>query len=261
MMKKQMKTGDTAYFVYILECADTSLYVGSTNDLEKRFHQHNNAKSGAHYTKIRRPVVLRYSEQVSTYAQARKREAEIKRLKRSEKLELISGMNSVKQTTEKESTFAYPVILLLDNVRSVQNVASLFRIADCVGMTKIILGGVTPAPLDRFQKPRKDFAKISLGAEKSVTWELVENPIKIVQKYKKDGFEIVALEQTKNSIPYTNFKITKPTLLILGAEIEGVSKEVLKRSDVCLEIPMAGKKESLNVAVSGAIALFRLRDN
>lgn len=86
-----MKIPDTAYFVYILECSDMSLYVGSTNDLEKRLHQHNNAKSGAHYTKIRRPVVLRYSEQVASYSEARAREAEIKRLKRSEKLCIIQS--------------------------------------------------------------------------------------------------------------------------------------------------------------------------
>lgn len=76
------------YFVYILKCADDTLYVGSTNDLEKRVYQHNNLKSGAHYTKIRRPVDLVYSENVRTYAEARKREAEIKRMSRSEKLTL-----------------------------------------------------------------------------------------------------------------------------------------------------------------------------
>lgn len=256
-----MKLLDTSYFVYILECADTSLYVGSTNDLEKRLYQHNNAKSGAHYTKIRRPVVLRYAEEVSTYAQARKREAEIKRFKRAEKLDLISHAFSLKKPVEKRAGFRYSVILLLDNVRSVQNVASLFRIADCVGIEKIILGGVTPTPLDRFQKPRKDFAKISLGAEKSVPWETIESPLQILKRYKKDGFEIVALEQTEQSIPYTDFKMTKPIVLVLGAEVEGVSKGVLKQSNTYLEIPMVGKKESLNVAVSGAIALFRIRDN
>lgn len=77
------------YFVYILECADKTLYIGSTNDLEKRLHQHNNSKSGAHYTKIRRPVVLKYSEKFETYAEARKREGEMKRLTRVEKLALI----------------------------------------------------------------------------------------------------------------------------------------------------------------------------
>ena len=78
-----------AYVVYILECADTSLYVGCTNDLPRRLKQHNGAKSGAHYTKIRRPVVLKYSEVFRTLAKARAREAEIKRMKRAEKLELL----------------------------------------------------------------------------------------------------------------------------------------------------------------------------
>lgn len=77
------------YFVYILECVDTTLYVGSTNDLEKRVHQHNNSKNGAHYTKIRRPVKLVYSEILKTYGESRAREAEIKRMRRAEKIDLI----------------------------------------------------------------------------------------------------------------------------------------------------------------------------
>lgn len=80
-----------AYFVYILECSDKTLYVGSTNDLDRRLHQHNNAKAGAHYTKIRRPVVLRYSETFATSGEAKKREYEIKTWKREKKLELIAG--------------------------------------------------------------------------------------------------------------------------------------------------------------------------
>lgn len=78
------------FFVYILECKDKTLYVGSTNDLVKRLHQHNNLKSGAHYTKIRRPVTLKYSEKFRTYKKARAREAEFKRWTREEKLELIT---------------------------------------------------------------------------------------------------------------------------------------------------------------------------
>lgn len=78
------------YFTYILLCKDSTLYVGSTNDLEKRLHQHNNLKSGAHYTKIRRPVVLVHSEKFRTYAKARAREAEIKRMKREDKIKLIA---------------------------------------------------------------------------------------------------------------------------------------------------------------------------
>jgi putative endonuclease len=78
------------FFVYILECADGSLYTGSTNDLERRVHAHNNSKSGAHYTKIRRPVVLRYHESAKTFAKMRAREAEIKRMSREEKLNLLA---------------------------------------------------------------------------------------------------------------------------------------------------------------------------
>lgn len=81
------------YFTYILECADGTLYVGSTNDLEKRLYQHNNSKSGAHYTKICRPVMLKYSETFKTLAKSRKREAEIKRLKREDKIALIKHAN------------------------------------------------------------------------------------------------------------------------------------------------------------------------
>jgi len=87
--KKFLVLNNFMFFVYILECADKTLYVGSTNDLEKRLHQHNNLKSGAHYTKIRRPVVLKYDEKVNTLKNARKREAEIKKWKKIKKLELI----------------------------------------------------------------------------------------------------------------------------------------------------------------------------
>ena len=78
------------FFTYILECKDKTLYVGSTNNLEKRLHEHNNSKNGAHYTKIRRPVVLKYSETLETFGEARKRENELKKLSRAEKLKLIS---------------------------------------------------------------------------------------------------------------------------------------------------------------------------
>ncbi len=79
----------SSFYVYILECADTTFYVGSTNNLEKRLHQHNHAKAGAHYTKIRRPVTLKYSETVKTLAEARKREAEFKRWTRQQKLDFL----------------------------------------------------------------------------------------------------------------------------------------------------------------------------
>ncbi len=88
---KKAKPKSEKFFVYILECADKTLYVGSTNDLEKRLHAHNNLKSGAHYTKIRRPVILKYSQRFKTYARSRSREAELKRLSREEKLKLFKS--------------------------------------------------------------------------------------------------------------------------------------------------------------------------
>lgn len=98
------------YFVYILECADKTFYVGSTNDLERRLHAHNHLKSGAHYTKIRRPVKLVYSEQFKTYGKARAREGELKRLKRSEKEAILKPMakrasvNTKNKTTRSKKT-------------------------------------------------------------------------------------------------------------------------------------------------------------
>ncbi len=91
------------FYVYILTCADDTLYTGSTNNLEKRLHKHNHLKSGAHYTKIRRPVVLSYSEECKTYAEARAREGELKRLTRKEKLELIAMYS---KTSSSEKTFS-----------------------------------------------------------------------------------------------------------------------------------------------------------
>lgn len=89
-MRSSIAKSTAIFYVYILECSDGSLYVGSTNNLERRLDQHNNSKSGAHYTKIRRPVTLKYSETLPTLSAARKREAEIKRWKRKKKMELIS---------------------------------------------------------------------------------------------------------------------------------------------------------------------------
>lgn len=247
------------FFVYILQCSDNSLYVGSTNNMEKRLREHNASKNGAHYTKIRRPVTLVYKEEMDSYKDARAREAEIKRFKREQKINLIH-MKQTKKESEENKSFKHPLILVLDNVRSVQNVASIFRIADCVGVSKVILGGITPGPLDRFKHQRKDFIKVSLGSEHSVVWEHCDDVVKKIKSYKKEGFEIVALEQTKNSISYKNFSISKPTILILGTEVDGVSKKIITIADTCIEIEMAGKKESLNVAIASAVALFKLRD-
>ena len=154
--------------------------------------------------------------------------------------------------------------LLLDNIRSVHNVGSLFRTAETLGISKIYCIGTTPTPLDRFNNKRKDFAKVSLGAEDLINWEYVED-IKsaqiLIKKLKKEGFEIISLEQSKDSVDYKEVKVNKKSLMILGNEVEGVSTDLLKASDVIAEIPMKGKKESLNVSVASGIFLYRLLDN
>ena len=142
------------------------------------------------------------------------------------------------------------------------NVGSIFRTADAAGVTEIILSGYTPSPLDRFGVPRKDFIKVSLGAEASVPWRHVRTLGHTLTKLKKEGAHFLALEQDDCSIPL--FSYTPPhgaLALIVGNEVRGVSPQLLKKVDTILEIPMRGKKESLNVSVATGIALFTLQNN
>lgn len=151
--------------------------------------------------------------------------------------------------------------LLLDNIRSVHNVGSIFRTAETLGISRIYCLNTTPTPLDRFKRKRKDFVKVSLGAEDMVPWEHLEKGETLVKQLTQEGFEIIALEQASNSIDYKKIEATLKTLIILGNEVEGVSKSLLNISDVIAEIPHAGKKESLNVSIATAVFLYRLLDN
>ena len=154
------------------------------------------------------------------------------------------------------------IYLLLDNIRSVHNVGSIFRTAETLGISKIYCVGTTPVPIDRFGRKRKDFAKVSLGAENMVDWEYVEESrvAGLIERLKIERFQVIALEQAKNSIDYKKIKAKGKTLIILGNEVDGVSKKLLKLADTIAEIPMKGKKESLNVSVAAGIFLFRLLD-
>lgn len=150
-------------------------------------------------------------------------------------------------------------VLVLDNIRSVENVGSLFRTAECLGVKKIILVGTTPTPLDRFGRKRKDFAKVALGAENLVPWKFSSSISEEVDKLKKLGYKIISLEQDLRAQKLeANSKQLEPFALILGNEVEGVSKVALDASDEIIEIKMRGEKESLNVSVAGGIALFSL---
>ena len=154
------------------------------------------------------------------------------------------------------------VYLLLHNIRSLHNVGSIFRTADGMSAEKVYLTGYTQEPRDMFGQLRKDFAKSALGAEKYVAWEKVKNISALIKKLKKEKIFIAALEQSKKAIPINSFsnRVAKAgTALILGNEVRGIPKSVLQASDAVLEIPMFGKKESLNVSVAAGIALYALR--
>lgn len=152
------------------------------------------------------------------------------------------------------------ICLILDNIRSVHNVGSLFRTAETIGISKIFCAGTTPTPLDRFGRARPDFAKVSLGAEKTVAWEYVANTMTAVRRLKKAGYKVVALEQHEESIDYKDFMPAEHQAVIVGNEVDGVSSTVLKHADAIAEIPMRGNKESLNVAVATGVVLFRWFD-
>ena len=146
--------------------------------------------------------------------------------------------------------------LILHNIRSVHNVGSIFRTAEAAGVEKICLTGITAAPVDRFGRPSKALAKVALGAEKMVAWEQCVNLSKLIQNLKKEGNEIVALEQASTSVDYRKFEQKRQTAIILGNEVKGLPNTILNKCDAILEIPMRGKKESLNVAVAAGILLF-----
>ena len=150
-------------------------------------------------------------------------------------------------------------IVFIDSVRSAHNVGSIFRTSDGAGITKIILGGYTPAPVDRFGRVQLEIKKTSLGASSMIVWEQkveINAQVTCVLNLKNDGFTIVALEQTPQSISLYDFKVPEKVVYIVGNEIDGVSKHLLELCDVVVEIPMLGQKESLNVGVSAGILLF-----
>lgn len=149
-------------------------------------------------------------------------------------------------------------ILILENIRSVENTASIFRTADGFNVTKIFLIGTTPAPLDRFNRMRNDFTKVSLGAENTVLWERQKEIKPVIENLKRNGFTIIALEQAPNAKDLKSLPKMDKFAVIVGNEITGVSKEALDASSLIAEIPMLGVKESLNVSVAAGIALFVL---
>jgi 23S rRNA (guanosine2251-2'-O)-methyltransferase len=147
-------------------------------------------------------------------------------------------------------------ILILPDIRSVENVGAMFRTADAAGINKIYLTGTSPTPLDRFGRKRNDVAKSALGAEEFVAWEYKKSILPLLTKLKKEGFNIIAIEQDAKSVDYRKVKLKNKNAFIVGTEVTGIPKNILNKCDIIAEIPMKGKKESLNVSVALGVALF-----
>lgn len=150
------------------------------------------------------------------------------------------------------------LVLILPDIRSAINIGAIFRTADAVGISKIFLTGYTPRPTDKFGRIQKDIAKSALGAETWIPWEYKKTLIPLINKLKKDNYKIIAIEQDERSIDYRKVIRSDKVAIIMGPEVLGLSKKILNNCDVIAQIPMYGKKESLNVSVACGVALFRL---
>lgn len=152
------------------------------------------------------------------------------------------------------------IVVVLPDIRSVHNVGSIFRTADGAGISKIYVCGITPSPIDRFGRVRPEFAKVALNAEQSVAWENKKSATSVLSMLSKKGYLIVAVEQAPNAKSYVAMRKKSGKLaLVMGNEVTGLSKSVLKKADEIVEIPMYGKKESLNVSVAFGIVAYGIQ--
>jgi len=146
-----------------------------------------------------------------------------------------------------------PVYAVLDSIRSVWNVGSMFRTADAANLGGLFLCGATATP------PRPDMEKTALGATEAVPWDYWPDPAPLVSRLRARGIQVVALEQTSGARSYLEFPYRAPVCFLVGNEVEGVSAPLLEMVDAAVEIPMSGLKRSLNVAVSFGVLAFELQ--
>jgi len=147
-----------------------------------------------------------------------------------------------------------PLIVILDNIRSLNNIGSVFRTCDAFLIEKIYLCGITAKP------PHKDIHKTALGSTETVDWEYAHNTLELVQSLKSEGINICAIEQAENAIMLNNFIPEKDIkyAVVFGNEVKGVSQEVVNASDTVIEIPQFGTKHSLNISVSAGVVIWDL---
>ncbi|MDG1040726.1 MAG: RNA methyltransferase [Polaribacter sp.] len=161
------------------------------------------------------------------------------------------GRISVDEFKEVQKT---PLIVVLDNIRSLNNVGSVFRTSDAFLIEKIYLCGITATP------PNKEIHKTALGATESVTWEYVEDTLTLIKKLKDSKIKILSIEQAENSTMLNDFtpEENQKYAVVMGNEVKGVQQEVVSASDYCIEIPQLGTKHSLNISVSCGVVLWDL---
>jgi len=155
---------------------------------------------------------------------------------------------------EFKDTAKIPLIVVLDNIRSLNNIGSVFRTSDAFLIEKIYLCGITAQP------PHKDIHKTALGATESVAWEYAADTLELVEKLKKEKIKILSIEQAENSTMLQNFQIepNQKYAVVFGNEVKGVQQKVVSASDYCIEIPQLGTKHSLNISVSVGVVLWDL---
>lgn len=145
-----------------------------------------------------------------------------------------------------------PIIIVLDNIRSLSNVGAFFRSADAFRIGELVLCGITACP------PHREIHKTALGADETVRWRYYESTEAACQALKSEGYRIFAVEQVEGSVPLQDFKFEPQTAYILGNEVEGVSEEALPYCEGAIELPQAGTKHSINVSVCAGIVMWRV---
>ena len=178
-------------------------------------------------------------------------------------------MKTIKKEPNPSIKNSGQVIVILPDIRSAENVGSIFRTSEALGVDQIVLGGITPDPTDRFNRPNSKIAKTALGAEKTISWTHCNSLGARFTRLKKAGYTLVGIEQDVRSVDYKKIKNTDKMVFVMGNEVEGLPKNILDKMDIIAEIPMRGElarnrplddtgKESLNVSVSFGVALFRI---
>lgn len=187
--------------------------------------------------------------QPKAFAELAKQLYKIKKMRKLENEELER-----KSVSDFKQAIKTPIIIILDNVRSLHNIGSVFRTADAFLIEKIYLCGITAIP------PNKEIHKTALGATETVTWEYQKEVTEVIKNLKKDNFSIFAIEQVENAIFLQNFQVEKHIkyALVFGNEVYGVSQKAIELCDGSIEIPQLGTKHSLNISVSAGIVIWDL---